>query len=298
MEVDHDSSSNHCEMSDSSSPTSPAITIEMDSPSHSRSFNDNVFMQPTSRSGSTPGSRRSRSSDQGHDSGHLALPEQVWLRQDRSVSPASPCLKPKTMKPATPNFSIRVTPDPSDQSLTSVSKAVASPRTSQHRSRSSGHANKPQPSSRHMLTVPGTRTKDADSMSSLSSGYYPGSSRSGTASPAPPDPHQGHKSWYLETPPDSPRHPVSDCSKEPSPSPFQRTSSTHRPLNVLNNEAKDSEAKWQEENWSRWKHLAKENCDEFQGQETLVWLTLPIIVILCMLVHKNWEWGIYIEDES
>ena len=78
---------------------------------------------------------------------------------------------------------------------------------------------------RNTLTVPAlcSRSKSTESCSSIgsSSGYQAGSSRSGTNSPMSPD--SGFKKWYLDTPPDSPK----DGS---DPSPFNRTSSTHRPL--------------------------------------------------------------------
>jgi hypothetical protein len=237
-------------------PTSPTITIKMESPMNQRSAS--LHTPSTSRHQHI---RKTRSSEPAaQDAGHLALPEHGRYR---SASPASPIVSAKSMKPALLN--IRVTPDPSDSA-----QAVPSPRTGHRgRSRLGTTPQLPQPQ-KNMLTVPGMRTKDADSLSSLSSGYYPGSSRSNTASPATPEPHAAHKSWYLETPPDSPRN---SC-----PSPFQRTSSTHRPLSMQNKPAdepkgtssSDGGRSWQEDNWRRWEDLAQASSDDFPGQETLV----------------------------
>ena len=344
------SASSYYDGSDSSSiPASPAITIEMDSPTHQRSFNDNVFIQtqspPTQQGGVAHAPRGCIHTPQQHQSlktrssrsaepttttssttaatntvlvsptggaAHLNVPEQGWYRPGRSVSPASPRVSPspKTMKAATPNLSIRVTPDSPEMNpmltghSSGTNQLMISPRLAHHR-RSGGLVGPPGSSSssrphsahltkqatltasqtaakQHTLTVPGIKTKDADSMSSLSSGYYPGSSRSGTNSPSTPDALQGHKSWYLETPPDSPhtkQPPGGEFTKEASPSPFHRTSSTHRPLGVsVQNKPPDGSTEpsvgdrnqWQQDKWRHWKDLAQDRSEEFHGQETLV----------------------------
>lgn len=318
MEVDTEGHTHQGGSDSLSNPASPGITIEMDS--RGGVYSDNVFMQSPPKHGfHTPQPHRSRSAH-GSDptsklysqgASRLNVPEQGWYRGQRSVSPASPRISPspKAMKPATPNLSIHVTPDTPEMSHLQVpyskgSQPMSSPRSIRHR-QSGPPSSRPQSSNlskqstpsmqgapkQHMLKVPSPRTtKDVDSLSSLSSGYYPGSSRSGTASPSTPDTMQGQKSWYLETPPDSPnsKNAPGGFSKEASPSPFHRTSSTSRPLAMqtkppppqpetekysqggVSGGGSSGGLQWQQQSWNQWRSLAQDNGQDFNGQETLV----------------------------
>lgn len=270
--------------------------------------------------------------------GRLSAPEQTWYPGGRSLSPASPRISPspKAMKAEMSDLRIHVTPsDAGDRSVPSISVSTSSrsplpgrvarrsagiphgpgPGGTSHRSsrNASKHASAPvlgHSPTRHSLNVPAAmRTKSTESNSSLSSGYYAGSSRSGTNSPVTPDVSQHENSamsarekWYLENPLESSEG-VAQC--------FQRTSSTHRPLgfNVPSGNSSSSTSlsspqitalhpsprprssrqhsqppssrhsqpllgdqapHCQQEHWQRWERIAKEHGEEFHEQETLV----------------------------
>lgn len=290
IEIDPETSSSMYEESDSSSiPHSPSYGSEMDT-GHPRNLQEALAAQQQTSASHRPAPAHKHLSKvksaepadtlrKTASANRLTAPDPVWYKPERSKSPASPRISPspKAMR-AGPNLHIRITAEsPERTMLVDSAHGSLSPKT---RSRSSG-CGRSQTS--HMLTVPSSSThnRNRDSNSSLSSGYMAGSSRSGTNSPSPPS--QGSK-WYLETPPESPSQggvdPKGRDIRESSPSPFQRTSSTHRPLgiNVHSNSScqlstdKSSEEsqEWQKDRWRHWEKLAKEHSDDFHEQETLV----------------------------
>ena len=194
------------------------------------------------------------------------------------------------------NVHIKVTSDTAERpTLLSSMKSMLSPRPARKREDQSSIQHS---SSGNHLTVPtfsqrtssnnntGTHSSKDNkhaSNSSLSSGYFGGSSRSGTTSPITPEPPV-HNKWYLDTPPETPpsslgaeinsTHDAVDLNNELGT--FHRTSSLHRPLGIAQVQAAVAPPQsphlpqWQQQRWKHWEEVAKQRSDELKQQETLV----------------------------
>ena len=234
----------------------------------------------------------------------LSVPDQDWHKPGRSISPASPRVSPspKAMKPA-PDLRIMVSGDVGDRGSSSQGFTSSRGQGNPVR-RSLGVPHGPglgRPTAhRNTLMVPSGHTSgrtrdsgDNKSNSSLSSGYYAGSSRSGTNSPATPDmpltSYGGNSGkWYMETPPESPQgtkpNPSFVFTKDSVPGNFQRTSSLQRPLDISmprqpvsprtarksEHSSRGSGWKPSDRDWNHWECHTQQTSDDFNEQETLV----------------------------
>ena len=207
-----------------------------------------------------------------HNNYRLSTPDPSWYSGGRSLSPASPRISPapKALKAGNvPDLHIRITSESpekenSDSAITQA-RMLLTPRTAR--------AQKTSGMSGHNLTVPllnaprtGRDNEHVKSNSSLSSGYIPGSSRSGTASPSVDAAMNARTQWFLDTPPSTPTgvplHTVFDFPPEDNaPQPGAR------PLSGMEG---SSCGDWQKERWKHWERIAKEHSDDFHEQETLV----------------------------
>lgn len=253
----------------------------------------------------------------------LSTPDPSWhQRESPRVSPSPKAMKPTTT--STPSTRARIVPQVSTTAgsgstnerasnfLSSAKAFLISPRANRRKDESQQNTttgNTQQKVKSNLLTVPiSTRTSSQHaSNSSLSSGYFGGSSRSGTTSPvSPPESSISNNKWYLsmDTPPHTPPSPsaivlgneqqvfdFSDKNQEPQTAPFHRTSSLHRPLGISqtlqqqhqfhhhppslhhkrsNSPSQGTLPRWQAERWKHWEKVAKQRSDESKEQETLV----------------------------
>ena len=276
------------EESDSSSiPQSPGARSEPDSQLHGRA---DSLPAPRQHRTLAP---RVRSTDPPSDSlkvpvGYtVSAPDQGWYRPERSRSPVSPRMSPS------PKPSRAPTANSAERTL---SASTLTTRSGQSRPQQLKLTPSGTSLNKHTLTVPPTvYSKQRHSASSSSSGYYAGSSRSGTNSPIEKS-SPVVAAWFLDSPPASPAQRPSPLNSTPTSQDEgagvgvwggdrHKTSSLHRPLHLAASSSESSlspadtlehagkcagSKSWQLERWKHWERLARENSDDYHEQETLV----------------------------
>ena len=219
----------------------------------------------------------------------VSAPDQGWYHPERSRSPASPRVtSPNIFQGVIAKAQAAMSPMlHGSQSCASSMRSGSRPQHLKLSSSSGSVLNK------HQLAVPPTvYNKQRHSGSSSSSGYYAGSSRSGTNSPVEKS-SPVVSAWFLESPsPPQQTSPVNSnlplrcettiCGDRTK---FHPTSSLHRPLHLTTSSSESSlspaetlergdrcagSKSWQLERWKHWQKLARENSDDYHEQETLV----------------------------